>query len=558
MRRRLIDDIRRAASFACRIGALAVLTAALSVHEARAQVTAPVPLEARAYDQLARLRALGLLDLLPAGQRPYSRRFVAHLVAEGWNNLPRLAPADQRRAVAERLLTELSTRYGVSPTRSASVRMPPGFASRLDGSLADGTWLESPPRPIAGAGMTFMDASINPLVDARGGRRFANGFTASMEFAASAELGGHLAVSAQPRVAATSARGGDAGALTEIRRLALAVGAANVELSAGRMPLQLGQGIHGGLLASMNAPALDMLHVGNDLPAYMPGFLRRMGPVRGQLFIADLGPEQNHPHARLAGWKVSLWPMRSLEIGVSVLAQTGGDGAPGATFGERVVDLLPLVDVLLFQDRDLLFSNKLAGVDARWRHGSGMDLYADAMVDDFDIRRVRSSLWEDAGLVAGLVLPPLGPRASVRVEAEVQHTGLRFYEHAQFSSGVTFRQTLIGLPLGPRGDAVAARLGWETSPDIEWTGALAVEQRSEDQYMTTSTGPDDSGFRFVKVEDRPEERRIRALLGLRRRIGAGGLRIEAEGGGEHVRNAAFADGASRTNYMGRIAVVSGF
>jgi hypothetical protein len=142
------------------------------------------------------------------------------------------------------------------------------------------------------------------------------------------------------------------------------------------------------------------------------------------------------------------------------------------------------------------------------------------------------------------------------VDVEVRHTGLRFYEHAQFTSGITARGTLIGLPLGPRGNAVAARVGWAgAAGDLGF--AAVLERRSEDQYVTTVTGADDSGWRFVKTEDRPEESRVRFTASWSQRRGsAPGLEVEA--GAERSLNHGFVAGADRTNLVARIRLVAGF
>lgn len=513
-----------------------------------AQVTASVPLESRVYRQIERLRGFGLVDDDVAGQGPFSRLHVQLLAHQARANLARLDAMPERRAAAEHLIAAMRDEHGA-----------PGDArgARIDGADLSATLLDSPARAIVGAGMTQIDATVNPIADNRGGRRFADGATLAMEVAASGEAGKHVAFAIHPMLTGADARGGAARADIDFRALNVTVGAANARLTVGRTPLLHGQGMSGGLFLSHNAPALDLVQLRSDRPARLPGFLGRLGPVQGSLFVADLGRHQNYPNAKLAGWKVTVLPSSRLELGVSVATHTAGRGAPAASFGERVVDLLPLIDVLFLQDRDLQFSNKLAGVDVRWRTG-GAEIYLDAMADDFDIRRVRSSLWEDAGYVAGVTLPAFGSRGQWRFDAEYQHTGLRFYEHVQFTSGMTSEQRILGIPLGPQGNGVIGRARWSGRDESELSVSAAIERRSGDQWVTSVTGPDDAGWQFIKVDDRPEEVRLRVLGGWVKPLPSRGLRLVVETGGERSQNHGFIGGERRLNLMARIGLASGF
>lgn len=494
------------------------------------------------------------------GQRPYSRREVARLVAEAralldapdggtGGDAGRPPLPDARRERLSHVLSRLERDH--APSSSGD-----GFRGRADGFAATATLLDSPGRPIADVGLGAITATVNPLAQNIGGRSLVHGLTGWGEAATSASLGRHVAGNAHGRVTLQSARSGGSDATLDVHALSATLGAHNVVVQVGRQQPSYGQGMHGGLFLSRNAPGLDMVRIGNDIPARLPGFLGRLGPARGTLFVADLGSGQHFAHEKLAGWKVSFLPVPRLELGMSLLTQQGGAGAPPATWSERVIDVVTIVDVLFIQDRDLIFSNKLAGLDMRLRLQSS-ELYAEVMSDDFDVRRVGSSLWEDTGYLVGVVLPALGRSGAWRFDAEYQHTGLRFYQHGQFRSGVTSRGTILGVPLGPRGDGGVARLRWDGGLASDAWLAVAGERRSDDQYVT-AYGENDSGFRFVRTEDRPEEYRTRLVAGASRRVAGGAARLEAEGGVEHVRAHRFILGESRVGSMARLAFIIGF
>ena len=146
-------------------------------------------------------------------------------------------------------------------------------------------------------------------------------------------------------------------------------------------------------------------------------------------------------------------PHPRFEFGVEVIDETGGGGAPPASFGDRVDDAMPLIDAVFRSHSDFLFSNKIAGVDALVRvpEFAGLVLYGEGAVDDFDARRLHSSLLDDGGYIAGLSLACLSECGRFGVRAEYHQTGIRFYTHDQFTSGVQDNGIMLGDPLGPRG-----------------------------------------------------------------------------------------------------------
>jgi hypothetical protein len=251
---------------------------------------------------------------------------------------------------------------------------------------------------------------------------------------------------------------------------------------------------------------------------------------------------------------VAAHPHRRLEIGVEVLDETGGNGAPPASFADRVADAIPLIDVAFLPNRDFQFSNKFAGLDFRWSAPSlaGLALYAEGAVDDFDARRLRSSLLEDGGYIAGVSLACITECGRLGVRAEYHQTGIRYYTHTDFPSGIQQNAVLIGDPLGPRG--VGGYLTMDT--ELSAVGGLAVtgayEVRSGNRYASTATGPRDSGFHFVQIERHPGEHRARTLVTWTSPSRGSRNAVSATVGVERVSNFAFVDGRDRTNALAQV------
>jgi hypothetical protein len=284
--------------------------------------------------------------------------------------------------------------------------------------------------------------------------------------------------------------------------------------------------------------------------------LRLLGPIRASLFVADLGDEfQIHPRAKLAGYHIAFLPHPRFEIGVEVLDAMGGRGGQPASFGDRIVDAIPLIDAIFRSGTDFQFSNKMAGIDFHWRVPSwrGFELYGEGDADDFDIRRLRSVLLEDSGYILGVSLGCLIRCGGLDVRAEYHQTGIRYYTHTDYP--LESRGILLGDPLGPRGAGGYLTLDGDSFGAGYFAIRTAFESRSGNLYGSTVNGPNTEGFHFVQIAHRPAEKRARAVAtwGPEVRGGRIGLRVSA--GGERVSNFDFVAGNDRTNWLAQAAII---
>jgi len=300
------------------------------------------------------------------------------------------------------------------------------------------------------------------------------------------------------------------------------------------------------MLSSSGRP-LDMIQLSTMRPWRAPWEFRWLGLLRGSAFLADLGPRQNFPHAKVAAYKLSGQVTSYFELSAGVLVQGGGRGAPPARLVDRFVDLVPALKYSL-PDNTTQFSNKLAGWDMRvrvpWLHG--VQLYTESVFDDMDPRRWRSTLWEDGGHIAGAALSQLGPGGAISATTEFHHTGLRYYQHTPFTSGIAFNRTLLGDPLGPQGDGAYVRVRHDAGGAQRWRIDAAVERRGGDIWSTTSDRPRDERFRFVLDRHQPAEWRYR-VAGEWSLARTTTQQLVVSAGVERVRDAGFVRDAQRTN-----------
>jgi len=504
----------------------------------RAQATPLVPPSDRVYRDIDRFAAAGLIDTLIVGARPLSEREVLRLLGEAKRNLDKSPSA---RSWAESVIEADVTRYKREENRL------------LDAIGAEGVTLNSKGRGVPKDDNGELDAVINPLTANRAGRPLPGSTTGSIESRSSATLGSHIALMVNPRafVGSTEASGAKTDATIQSASLGLLFG--NVGIEAGRDYTIFGQSATGGLLLSDNAPTMDLVRIGNDAPFTLPWILRVFGPIRASGFVADLGVDQIHPHAKLAGYHVAALPHPRFEIGVEVIDAMGGHGGQPASFGDRVIDAVPLIDALFRSGTDFQFSNKMAGLDFHWRMPSwrGFELYAEGDVDDFDIRRARSSFLEDGGIIAGTSLTCLFECGRFGIRAEYRQTGIRYYTHSDYP--LERRGLILGDPLGPRG--LSGTLTFDGETDAGYFAVQsAFEVRSGNQYGSASNGPNTGGFHFVLTKQNPAEKRSR-IVGTwesdkaRRTVG---LLVSA--GVEHVTDFAFVGGNDRTNWLARAAI----
>ncbi len=511
-----------------------------------------IPLNDPVYEQIDQLAGSGLVRTIIYGQRPFRASEIQRILLEATV----LARTRTLSASTTRVLANLSARFQPNAQDSgrniATASAPTahvGDDARLPGERFASVGLlahDSPTRGVPPAPVGGVDADLNPLLNARAGRRFARGPTLAAELGIGRAFGRHVLMTAQPRVAVGGTSAGRFAELS-LQQASVAGSARNLLLEVGRQPIVWGPAMEGGLMLSSSGRPLDMIQLSTIRPWRAPWVFRWLGLLRGSGFLADLGPRQNFPHAKVAAYKLSGQVTSYFELSASVLVHGGGRGAPPATLVDRFIDLVPALKYSL-PDNTTQFSNKLAGWDMRvripWLHG--VQLYTESVFDDMDPRRWRSTLWEDGGHIAGAALSQIGPGGAITATTEFHHTGLRYYQHTPFTSGIAFNRTLLGDPLGPQGDGAYVRFRHDAGGAQRWRIDAAVERRGGDIWSTTSDRPRDQSFRFVLDRHQPAEWRHR-VTGEWSLARTTRQQLVLSAGVERVRDAGFVRDAQRTN-----------
>jgi hypothetical protein len=362
-------------------------------------------------------------------------------------------------------------------------------------------------------------------------------------------LGSRIAASVRARAQHTLPLDGESETSLTIQTGNVRALLGGVALAVGHDHVVWGQAPQGGLVLSANPRALLHASLATEFPLSLP----LLGPTHLQAFLADLGTEsQRFAHSQLFGWRVSSLPSPRLELGAEFLVQSGGEGAPEMSFKDRILDYLFFPD--LFYTSDFLFSNKLAGIDARLRvpEARGLELWVEMVIDDIDIDRFRSMMWEDGSWSVGARIQRLNDAGTLAVRVEGQHTGLRMYEHGDFTSGLTLERRLLGSELGPNANSVALGIDWEAGEVDLLSLEGAVERRSNDLYQLMIGSP----YWFARLAVKPKETRWRARVAWERQPKSARWSVRLEGGYEYVDNLEFTELGSLHNLLARTVIVA--
>jgi hypothetical protein len=553
----LARSFRRAAL--CGLAAVALLET-----RAQAQGTATVPPSDEVYADFDRLSDLGFLDSVVVAQRPYSRREIGRILRVARDRSDQLGEraedlriTDLELSIGDGILRRLETRFSREideiPSRDA-------LLAPVEDALLVVNYTDANRRGFVGTYGSTLDATMGSLLPRRLGTPLVPGSTLGIELAHRLEPTTWLAFSIRERAEYawakdTALRRGNGEVLLATARARFR----NVALEVGRTQLSWAQSSDEGLFIAADAPALDLVSLSSDHPFGLPGVLERLGVIKATIFVADLGPSDVRSESKLLGYKVSVQPSGRAEFGASFLNHYGGAGGRSSSFGDRLIDFLPFIDIFRrhnYTDTTRALdvdSDKLLGVDGRIRLGGlrGMVVTGELLIDDFDVRRIPKLLTGYGSQAIGITVPRLfSPLLSLKLTAK--HMGILTYTHSALTNGITTRGRLIGDELGPDAKAFGARLTWQPTAEVRLSLEGRAAIHSNAQYATFYADSSNTRFVVQKTGRVPDE--------LRDRIGAH-LLLQSEDGPsasmrfvtERARNYEF-QGFRRTDSAAEFAV----
>ncbi|MBF0491892.1 MAG: hypothetical protein HQM15_03845 [Deltaproteobacteria bacterium] len=493
------------------------------------------------YRDVEKLISFGLIDIYISGQKPYSRTEFSRLTAEAESHLDRLKNEEEKEVV-ENILKRLKKEFP-SEKDFYDIR----FLHQLKFS---NVLTNSTPR-FTTASADSIDSEINPILSYQEGRHFVKGAQSAFESQHWINISPYFNIFIEPRFQFQyPAEDVDPENKIFLQNFQAKGVYKNLSLSVGRQALIYGQGKNGGLLLSSNPRSLDMFQLSNESPFFLPWIFKYLGPNKISFFLADLGPAQNFSGAYLAGYKWSLKPWSFFELGAALMVHSGGENSPEGSFRQRFGDLFPFSQALLGGSQNDI-GNKMGGLDFRLRIPQlrNSELYGEMIFDDTH-SRLDTMFIQDAGYLGGIYIPRLNRQGTLDLRLEYSRTGVRFYTHGQFSSGLTENGNILGSNLGRDAQSLSLSSNWDINSLHTLAFQLDYENRSNDVYAYI-TDPD---AHFVKTTNLPNEERYRFGTEWQYRPLENPFSLSTKLSYERVKNFNFSSGDSRNNFLGSVTL----
>lgn len=454
--------------------------------------------------KIEKLIHFGLVKDIIVGHKPYSRSEMTRILTQALNSVDQKTFKPKTRQKIDQILAELKKEFQqelIQRSQLEGQKKNIEFKA-LEKANVSFLYTNSETRNYNNNGMGEIDVRLNPIFQNTQGRKFSQGGTFALETEHWLRLSDYVAFDLSPRAQLGIGRNSSKNENhLELRQVYAKLAYKNFEILLGRDYLNWGQGLNGGFLLSNNARALDLFKISNDRPFRFPWIFKYLGNQKISFIFTDLGPEQGLAHSYITGFKWSLQPATFMEIGFSILNQAGGEGGPSASLGERIAD------VFQFGPGNKQLSNKIGGIDLRFRipPWRGMEIYGEASFDDkHTLQDLHGQLVSDAAYLLGVYFPRLKDDGTWDLRMELHRTGNRFYRHATFQSGWTLNRFLLGDPLGPDAWGLYLNSNYELNQENTFALQLSYEHRSADLWTAGAL------FEFIKIQDLPEEKRIRA------------------------------------------------
>ena len=510
-----------------------------------------VPIDNHVYRDIDQLIAAGLIKDAIYGQRPWSRKEIARMIAQArrrYDEKGGIASDDRRMAtaiMADYTIEQLESEYRDELGGNRTVRF-----HWLEEASTEAAYLDSPYRAVPeNNGLLEIKAVINPLVSYREGRHYADGGSFALESVhwASSQ---YFSIYAQPRFEGLIPGEGSAHADVRVQRLYGKFTLGNVEMEVGRDSLIWGSGEHGGVFASNNARNLDMAKISNDSPFIHPWIFKYLGPSKYTFFVTDLGAAYVLKNAYLYGFAGSFKPASFLEIGFKHQVTVGGKGAPDFSFGD-------LVDEFFLFRKDM-YGKNLAdhriGINVRAQIPQLHDavIYGEGVFEDLGKESFWPQFTQQMGFLSGFYFPLLTSDGSNDLRIEYEHIPAAYGRHGIWTSGLTEDNVLRGSELGPDGHGIHVTLGHLFPSGTQWKNAVHYVNRDSNLYtasLSSYGGPNE----IIQMEDRQSESRFRAMTSLGW-ISQNGFGLRQELGYERIWNFDFATGSNRNNFLAAVSL----
>lgn len=490
---------------------LACIAAGLLAVAAPSAASPNLPLDDPDYVELVKALALRGLPLGTGGIRPLTEAEVqAQLLEAGM-------PADPS------LVDRWTRGFWAAPLRRLTQRL--ALVSDKPAIFVPGIYSEQ------------LVGSLDISCERQEGRPCGEGAGAMVELDSAAGYGKWVSVFSRFRV---SGGMNDYGAGFAVDRAYLNAELGPIALEVGRDVLVLGPGSRTQLLLGTNAAPLDQIRISTAHPIKIPKVPARVSLLYA---FARLRDPQRFTGSFLSIARLELELLGRLQLGVANLLEMGGEGAPGFSFGEFIVEHFKPQP----GPNGSGISNRRIAFDVSWFCRTCRSrFYYEFAFEDWRYQ-FGSAMAYDTDHLLGWEMPVLPRVGRHGLLVEVQHTSPISQGHSMFSSGMTNAGRVLGSPLGPNAWSGFLGLRVDLRRAMLWPWFEYV-RRSSDQYscpyhqscFRTAAGVAESRYRVgLNGQFRPRQ----------------GMRVDLRAFAELVTTSAFMPGRTDGN-VGLELVVS--
>ncbi len=396
--------------------------------------TANVSVDSPYYSYIEKLSAMGYLDTMPNGAKPYSRMQMAQWVVQAQDKaaskpMPKYL-ADEVDALASYVAPEVATLRGNKTEDTLKLR---SVSLTAAAQVSDASRYSY--GPSVNAGWQSFGANRN-------GYRYGRDGNGILEAEISGNIGHETAIALRPHFSYD--KDNDFSASLEEGYIKTRAGIWAFE--AGKEALTWGQGETGSLALGHNMRPLTSVQAHFIEPQKVGGFFRFLGQADVHLFYGFLEgdrADQARVHGRtdyddagLLGIRADFSPTSYFTFGLARLSMLGGDhnGLNSSDWGHW-----------LYGRNDDAATDRwddIAGGDFRLSL-PGVTFYGELYGEDQSHYMPSKVAWR-----AGLYLPKLTHDGSWDMTLEMADTSDAWYSHQRFQNGWTYHDAIIGDSMG--------------------------------------------------------------------------------------------------------------
>lgn len=281
-------------------------------------------LDSPIYQELDTLDGLGVLDTYLSEFKPISRVEAARLTLEAERNmvgseLPEPLTESLIRVLRSQLSEEIAWLEKDAEDDQPTMVHP---IERVEASYIYSSGQKR--RMVNNASGLIQADEATPLLPNNDDLPTAAGSNEVGRWSGWAGFGGFLTGYAEGAVAGPFTRAPENTNRARLVRGELVASFGNVAVSAGEQEMAWGIGYFGSLSQGANARPFEAVRVQNIHPTLLPGFLRYLGPFRGQHFIGRLDHSRTFAYPWISGQIFSFKPLPTFEFGVTHVIMFGG------------------------------------------------------------------------------------------------------------------------------------------------------------------------------------------------------------------------------------------